>query len=75
VNKVIYEIQVKGRVEGPWEDWFEGLCLRYENGDGRKTVMTLAAEDQSKLRGVLTQIMNLNLTIISVKTLREEENP
>ena len=60
----VYEIRVAGHLSKHWETRFEPLCLEHDpNGE---TVLT-GQLDQAALHGVLLQIQNLGLKIISVK--------
>ena len=60
----VYEIRVAGHLGKHWEARFEPLCLEHDpNGE---TVLT-GMLDQAALHGVLLQIRNLGLKIISVK--------
>ncbi len=61
-----YEIQVVGQVDPRWSDWFDGMTFSSTTGDSPVTTMTGLVADQAALRGLLTKIWNLNLTVISV---------
>ncbi len=66
---MIYEITVEGCVDpGGWSDWFDEMELAQAAGlDGRPiTVLTGKLPDQAALRGILTRLWDLNLTLISV---------
>jgi hypothetical protein len=66
-----YQIRVKGHLDDTWADWFEGLTItNQENGDA---VLSGRLPDQAALHGVLKQISNLGLTLISVNTVLEED--
>ncbi len=58
-----YEIRVDGVLDGRWADWFGGL--RVED-DGSQTVIVGPLADQPALHGLLTQIRDLGLCLISV---------
>ncbi len=58
-----YEIRVDGVLDGRWADWFGGL--RVED-DGSRTVIVGPLADQPALHGLLTQIRDLGLCLISV---------
>jgi hypothetical protein len=72
---MIYQIKVEGWVDPNWSDWFSEMALNQSvSGDGRPiTVLTGAMADQSSLRGILTRLWDLNLSIISV--IRLEVGP
>ena len=61
-----YQIKVQGRLDEGWSDWFAGLTVTFENG---VTTLTGAVADQPALRGILTSIWDLNLTLISVNRI------
>ncbi len=58
-----YQIQVQGKLNQDWSDWFRGMTVAFEGG-----VTTLAGPvaDQAALRGILNRIWDLNLTVLSV---------
>ena len=78
MDEPIYEIRVEGELSPMWSEWFEDLSIRYECGpegpvpEGTRcvSVLSLRSSDPSRLHGVLAQIGNLNLKLISV--LRKE---
>jgi hypothetical protein len=73
----LYEIKIKGRLGDEWREWFEGMNLVHVHNSeaGLECTMLFGViSDQSALHGLLTKIMNLNLTLISVKRL-QEPNP
>ena len=60
-----YRIKVRGRLDERWSDWFNGMTITPERG-----ITTLTgAVDQAKLRGILSKIWDLNLTVISINRL------
>jgi hypothetical protein len=68
----IYQIQVEGRLAENWSTWLSGLSVASEAlGETAAPVTTLTGvvADQAALRGVLTRLWNLNLTLISVTRL------
>ena len=58
----IYIIEVEGRLDQSWSGWFSGLAVTYEDG---VSTLTGHVADQAALRGILTKIWDLNLTLIS----------
>lgn len=64
----IYEIRVEGHLTERWSDWFEGLAIH--NDPNGETILSGLLADQSALLGVLTRIHALNLSLISVNTLK-----
>ena len=66
---VTYQIKVEGRLNEGWSDWFSGMAVALEND---VTILTGAVADQAALRGILTNIWDLNLTLISVSQMEME---
>lgn len=64
------EIQVKGCIDKDWSDWFAGLAIAHT--EENHTVLTGSLLDQAALFGLLTQIRNLGLPLVSVSS--EEQN-
>ena len=67
-----YQITVYGTVDQSWSEWFGGLQLTaVVDKDGFPiTRLTGTLPDQGALRGVLTRLWDLNLTLLSVKCTR-----
>jgi len=74
---MIYQIKVEGCVDPGWSDWFgEMQPTQATGGDGRPiTVLKGVLADQAALRGILTRLWDLNLTLISVSRLAPEAQP
>ena len=72
---VVYRIRLQGRLDRDWSDWFEGMTVTVEqSGDGSPvTCLSGAVKDQSALRGLLTRIWDMNLTLISLTRLEPED--
>jgi hypothetical protein len=62
----LYELRVDGVLGNDWSAWFDGLEL---TTDEDHTVLTGPLEDQAALHGVLQQIRDLGLQLISVRRL------
>ena len=62
------QIRVQGWVSERWTSWFEGMAMAHEGtkNDSPITILTGPVVDQAALRGLLTKIWDLNLTLISV---------
>jgi hypothetical protein len=58
------EIQVKGRIDEHWSDWFEGLKVTHTDHD--ETILTGLVVDQSALYGLLAKLRDLGLPLLSV---------
>jgi hypothetical protein len=60
-----YEIRIAEHLDERWTNWFGGLDLSHtESGE---TVMQGRLADQPALFGVLAQIRDLGLTLVSVQ--------
>jgi hypothetical protein len=64
----MYEVKVKGTLDEQWSDWFNGMTIEVESaGDGTSiTTLTGSVADQARLRGIVSKLWDLNLTLISV---------
>jgi hypothetical protein len=66
-----YQIKIKSHLDDTLAGWFDGMTVsNLEEGD---TVLTGPLPDQAALQGILMQISNLGLILISVNALPEEE--
>ena len=64
----VYEIRVKGHLDGRWSEWFDGLTIaNVENGDA---LLSGEIVDQSALHGVLTKVRDLGLPLMAVNTIK-----
>jgi len=72
-NQTIYTILVDGIIDPQWSDWLGALSIRVQTTtDGiNQTILCGPIPDQAALRGILTQIWDLNLELISVERIRE----
>ena len=65
-----YRIRVKETLDQRITDWFSDLTLTtLEDG---KTLLVGPFTDQSALRGLLEQLWNLNITVLSVERIENE---
>ena len=61
----LYEIRLKGHLDDRWADWFEGLTFTLkDNGD---TLLTGPVVDQAALHGLLRNVRDLGVPLLSVK--------
>jgi hypothetical protein len=59
-----YEIRLKGHLDDKWADWFDGLTItRADNGE---TLLRGLVVDQAALHGLLRQVRDLGLPLLSV---------
>jgi hypothetical protein len=70
-----YQIKVYGQLGEKWSDWFDGLAITIEKAAGSPPVTSLngLVVDQARLRGILSKIWDLNLTVISVIRIEPRE--
>ena len=63
-----YHIVVQGELDGDWSEWLGGMAVTYESrgDDTGVTTLTGTVTDQAALRGILSRIWDLNLTVVSV---------
>ena len=66
-----YEIKVKGQLEEHWADWLGGLSITHD-AQGN-SLLTGLVPDQAALHGILAQIRDLGLTLISLTPQDVEE--
>jgi len=61
----IYEIRVKGRLDGDnWAQWFDGMTVKgCENGE---TILIGPVADQAALYGLLSRLRDLALPLLSL---------
>lgn len=57
------EIKLAGLLDKKWKSSFEGITISYE---GNNTILSGQINDEAHLHGVLNQIRDLNLKLISV---------
>ena len=60
----IYEIKVKGHLDEHWDDWLGGLTISHN--ECGYSILSGCIIGQSALYGILTQIRDLGLTLISL---------
>ena len=65
-----YRIRVKESLDNRFTDWLENLSLiPQENGE---TILLGSFTDQPALRGLLDQLWNLNITVITIERIENE---
>lgn len=60
----LYEIRLKGHLDGRWADWFGGLTITLE--ENGVTLLTCPVIDQAALYGLLRKVRDLGLPLVSV---------
>jgi hypothetical protein len=71
---MIYQIRIEGHLGREWTEWFGGLTITLEdNGD---TLLAGPVVDQAALHGLLRQVRDLGMPLISVAHVRSgQANP
>jgi hypothetical protein len=75
-EQTVYRIRVRGALEEQWSDWFEGLTIALESdreGEHSPVTIITGAIDQATLRGILNQVWDLNLALISVARIEIDD--
>ena len=68
-----YVIQVDGWLDAAWSDWWKGMLVIPSPDDTRPaTILQGTVPDQAALRGILNQLWDLNLSIISVNRVERQ---
>jgi len=66
-DQIEYLIQVEGWIDERWAHWFENTTVRAEQSREGTPVTTLNGTfDQAALRGTLSKLWDLNLTLLGV---------
>jgi hypothetical protein len=62
----VYEIRVKGHLDGRWSEWFDGLAIaNLQNGEA---MLFGEIVDQAALHGVLNKVRDLNLALVAISS-------
>jgi hypothetical protein len=61
---LFYEIKIKGQLEEHWSDWLGGLEIAQD--EQGNSLLTGFIPDQAALHGILAQIRDLGLNLISI---------
>ena len=62
-RSMVYQIRIKGHLRPQWSEWFGDLSITLEdNGD---TLLTGPVEDQAALHGLLRNVRDLGMPLIS----------
>ena len=63
LDRAFYEIQVRGRLDERWREFFDGMTIA--SNEGVTTISGLVA-DQAALHGLLARVRDFGLVLISV---------
>ena len=64
------EIRIRGELAGDWSSWLAGLSIAHPVCG--QTVLRGPIRDQAELRGVLDELADLGLALVSVSIVGEE---
>ena len=65
-KQAVYRIEVEGQLDKSWTGWFSGMTLTVQD---EVSILTGPLADQAALRGLLSKIWDLNLTLVSITRL------
>jgi hypothetical protein len=73
-DRAVYQIKLQGHLDPSWDEWFNGMTVASEDESNEIPVCTLTGPvaDQSALRGMLSKIWDLNMTLISVIRIADD---
>ena len=66
----LYEIRLKGHLDGRWANWFEGMTITLEE-DGN-TLLAGPVIDQAALHGLLKKVRDLGLPLLAVNSIEPD---
>ena len=64
---MIYQIKIKGHLDNKWSDWFGSMTISLEENE--ETVVTGPVVDQAELHGLLKQVRDLGMPLVSVNRI------
>jgi hypothetical protein len=70
-EREVYQIRVKGVLDGKWSDWFEGMEVTPQPGG--ETLLTGPLLDQAALHGLLHKVRDMGLPLVSVKRVDAQD--
>lgn len=70
-KREVYQIRVKGVLDGKWSDWFDGFTITPQASG--ETLLTGAVADQSALHGLLIKVRDLGLPLVSVNHIEPSQ--
>ena len=70
-----YQIEVQGKLDESWASWLDGMTIARTNVyDGAPVVvLTGPVADQAALRGILSRLWDLNLTVVGLRQIDPPE--
>jgi hypothetical protein len=71
-----YTIRVRGSLDETWFGWLDRVTITFEPAPGGFDVTKIAGHfDQAALRGLVSYLWDMNLTILSVDTSDAYDHP
>lgn len=71
IGAIFCQIRVRGHLSEQWADWFSGLKI--ENQPGGEALLSGSLPDQAALYGVLNQMRDFGLELITVNCSRADQ--
>jgi hypothetical protein len=69
-REATYEVRIRGRLDESWLDWLDAVTIEIDGEeDGQEVTVLTGQFDQAALRGLLTRLWDLNITVLSVGPL------
>ena len=67
----VYRIRITGRMDPKWSEWLQGMTISTVEEEGRTAYSELIGSlpDQAALMGVLQQLNNCSISVISMECL------
>lgn len=75
MSEIWFEIRVGENLDDRWSQWFEGMEILpwLENDNRIGTILYGCLPDQTAIFGLLTQVRNLNLTLVEFKRTEKDK--
>jgi len=64
-----FEIRIRGQLDESWSDWLEGMEFEVKDN---VTTLQVEVRDQAALRGILSKIWDVNLSLFSVNIIQSD---
>ena len=68
----IYQIRIKGHLDGRWSAWFDGLAMTHT--DDGETILAGPIVDQAALHGLLIKVRDLGLPLLAVNSIESADS-
>jgi len=69
--QTVYQVVVDGKLDERWSGWFGGLAVTVTVASDSSPItrLTASVSDQAALRGILSKLWDLNLSVRSVSRI------